>query len=163
MTISLIAAIGINREIGLKNQLLWHLSADLKRFKSITSGHTVMMGQKTFESIGRKPLPGRKNVIISNQVGFLAEGVIVAATIGEALEIVRDDGEVFVIGGASIYRQFLPIADKMYLTYVHKQFRADAFFPEFDPENWKIVEQSDIQTDEKTHVEYSFRTLSRIR
>jgi dihydrofolate reductase len=163
MTISLIAAIGTNREIGYKNQLLWHLSADLKRFKAITMGHTVIMGQKTFDSIGKKPLSGRKNIVISDQEDYFAEGVIMASSIDEALTLAKDDGEVFIIGGASIYKQFLPVADKLYLTDIHKSYRADAFFPDFDLADWNTIEQSEPMHDEKTNVKYSFRTLSRNR
>jgi len=163
MTISLIAAIGKNNEIGYRNRLLWHISADLKRFKSITSGHTVIMGQKTFESLGSKPLPRRKNIVISDQPGFLAEGIFVATSIEDAMRHARNDGEVFIIGGASIYRQFLPFADKLYLTDIHKTYTADTYFPAFDQSQWKVFEQSEVRTDEHSNLEYSFRTLFRIQ
>jgi dihydrofolate reductase len=161
MTISLIAVIGQNNEIGFRNKLLVHLSADLKRFKSITTGHTVIMGQKTFESIGGKALPNRRNIVISDIKGYLAEGASVIDSIEGALMLTQNDGEVFIIGGASVYKQFLPLADKMYLTCIHKNFMADAFFPEFDWNDWKTIEQCDIRHDKDAGVEYSFITLVR--
>ncbi len=163
MIISMIAAIGINREIGYKNDLLWHIPADLKRFKAITSGHTVIMGRRTFESIDSNPLPKRRNIIITSQKDYSARGIEIVHSIEEAVELVRADGEVFILGGATIYKQFLPCADKMYLTIVKKEYRADTYFPEYDTDQWKIVEQSDINDDQIAGVEYSFLTLSKIK
>jgi len=131
--ISIIAAVATNLAIGKNNQLLWHLPEDLKRFKELTKGHAVVMGQKTFESLGR-PLPDRTNIIITLDRSFKAEGCIVVYSIDEALIEAEkaENKEIFIIGGGSIYRQFLPLADKLYITRVEKDFDADTFFPPYD-------------------------------
>ena len=130
--ISIIAAIGINRELGKDNQLLWYLSQDLKRFKAITQGHPVIMGRKTFESIGR-PLPKRTNVVISSQENYQPEGVTVVTSLMEALILAPelDDEEVFIIGGGQVYADSLGYADRLYLTLVDGEVEADTFFPEY--------------------------------
>ncbi len=162
MTVSLIAAIGLQRELGYKNDLLWHIPADLKRFKTLTSGHTVIMGRRTFDSIDRKPLANRKNIIITSRKNLPSSGIIIAHSVNEAIDNSLNDGEVFILGGASIYEQFLPFADRMYLTLVKETYKADTFFPEFDQDQWKIIEQTDITDDEDACVDYSFVTFSRI-
>ncbi len=131
--ISIIAAIAEkNRAIGKDNKLLWHIPEDLKRFKQITSGHVVVMGQKTFESIG-KTLPDRTSIVVSNNPNFNPENVIIARSIEESLEKAREieKEEIFICGGGSIYRQFMPLADKLYLTIVEGNFEADTFFPDY--------------------------------
>ncbi len=130
--ISIIAAVAKNLAIGKDNKLLWHLPEDLKRFKEVTSGHPVLMGQKTYESLG-KPLPDRVNIIITLDKDYKAPGCVVTFSLDQALEEAKKTGadEVFVIGGGSIYRQFLPIADKLYITEVDKEFEADTFFPDY--------------------------------
>lgn len=130
--ISIIAAIGSNRELGKGNQLLWHLPQDLKRFKSITQGHPVIMGRKTFESIGR-PLPKRTNVVISSQQDYQPDGVTVVSSLMEALILAPDldEEEVFIIGGGRVYAESLGYADRLYLTLVDGEFEADTFFPEY--------------------------------
>jgi dihydrofolate reductase len=163
MKISMIAAYGRNREIGLKNELLWHISEDLKRFKRITSGHTVIMGRLTFESIGRKPLPNRRNIVLSKSGNDEGAGVEFARSVSEAIAKVKDEDEVFIIGGAMIYEQFMPYADKLYLTEVHENYQADSFFPNYDPEEWEVVEMTDINDDQQASVKYSFVTLERIK
>lgn len=139
--ISVICAIGKNREIGKNNQLLWHIPEDFKHFKTVTSGHPIMMGQKTFESIGR-PLPNRTNIVITNDHNFFAEGCEVVYSIEEAIERAKevDQKEIFFIGGGMIYKQAVPLADKIYLTIVEGEFEADTFFPEY-AEFTKIVAQ----------------------
>ncbi len=132
--ISLIAAHGKNLEIGKNNQLLWNLPNDLKRFRELTKGHVVIMGSKTFESIGR-PLPNRINIIITNDKNFKAKGCIVANSIDDAIKKGKEleSSEIFIIGGSSIYKQFLPLADKLYITLIDKEFPgADTFFPKYD-------------------------------
>lgn len=132
--ISLIAAIGKNRELGFNNDLIWKIPEDVEFFKKTTSGHAVIMGQRTYESIGH-PLPKRKNIILTRDEKFHAEGCFIAHSIGEALEL-AGDGEVFMIGGGQIYAQTIKIADKLYLTQIDKSSTADTYFPEFS--NFKI-------------------------
>ncbi|MDP4266250.1 MAG: dihydrofolate reductase [Bacteroidota bacterium] len=161
MSISLIVATGDNNVIGLNNQLLWHLPADLKRFKSITMGHHIIMGRKTFESIG-KPLPGRTNVIISGQENFNAENCIVVNTIEDALKISEHDDEIFIIGGEQIYKQTIDIADKIYLTRVYTDISGDVFFPEIDLKHWKVASCEYFEKDNKNIYNYSFFIYNKI-
>lgn len=127
--LSIIAGIGDNRELGKNNTLLWHIPEDMKRFKTLTTGHTVIMGRKTYESIG-KPLPNRTNIVITSEKEFLAPGCIITHSLDEAIQKSHDT-ETFIIGGASVYAQALPIADKLYLTKVKGTFDADTFFPDY--------------------------------
>src|SRR5437867_8251794 len=131
MTLSIIAAMARNRVIGRDNRLPWHLPADLARFKQLTMGHWLLVGRKTYDSIGR-PLPGRTIVVITRNKGFTAKGVLVAYSLAEAVRMAAGD-EVFVAGGAQIYQQALPLARRMYLTILDQDFEGDAFFPDFDP------------------------------
>jgi dihydrofolate reductase len=157
--LSMIAAVAQNLAIGKNNQLLWHLPEDLKRFKEITKGHPVLMGQKTFESLG-KPLPGRVNIVISIDPNYRAEGCVIVHSLEEALEAGKKTGsdEIFVIGGGSIYKQFLPKADKLYITKVHRDFEADVFFPPYEDRFKKIVYSRDSQQGD---LEYTFLELER--
>lgn len=135
--LSLIAAVAANGVIGSDNALPWRLPADLKRFKALTLGHPVIMGRKTHESIGR-PLPGRRNIVVSRNAAYGAEGVEVSASLEAALAACQDDGEeVFVIGGAQLYTAALPLAQRLYLTEIHAGFAGDAHFPEFDRNAWR--------------------------
>lgn len=136
--ISIIVAIAHNGAIGKDNALLWHISDDLKRFKRITSGHPVVMGRKTYESLGR-PLPNRINVVITRNTDFRAEGCTVVHSMAEAVSLFPATEEVFVIGGAQIYAEALDIADKFYLTKVEAQYDADTFFPKWDPAQWREI------------------------
>lgn len=129
MIISIIAAMASNGAIGRDGGLPWHLPADLRRFRELTTGHTVIMGRKTFESIGR-PLPERVNIVITRQAGFGEPGVTVAGSLEEALSMASGEGEVFICGGGEIYLQALPLADRIYLTLIDRPFDGDAFFPE---------------------------------
>lgn len=143
MILSIIAALDEQRGLGFENQLSWHLPADLARFKTITMGHYLILGRKTYQSIG-KPLPGRTMLVLSRNPGFEPEEVQVVKSLPDALQIAREGGETeaFVIGGAEIYQLALPQVDRMYLTYVHTVSQADVFFPVFAAENWsKICEQ----------------------
>ncbi len=162
MNLSIIAAIGKNRELGYQNKLLWHIPADLKRFKTITSGHTVIMGRTTFESIGSKPLSNRRNIVLTRQKNFNATDVNIVNTIPSMLRLIDPFEETFILGGAEVYEQLLPYTSKMYLTLVHKDYTADTFFPDFDRNSWKTIERSDITGDEKAAVGYSFVTLVRL-
>ncbi len=164
MNISLIAAIGKNRELGFGNKLPWHLPDDLKRFKEITRGHTVIMGRKTFESIG-KPLPNRRNIVITRDKNYLCNGVDVAHTLEEAITMSRlnlDIEEVFVIGGGEIFNLVLPYAHKMYLTHVETEVPSDAFFPEFDLNEWKISNEEFRTKDEKHLYNFTFKVYEKI-
>lgn len=141
--ISIIVAVAENMAIGKDNQLLWHISEDLKRFKKLTSGHTVVMGRNTWLSLPLRPLPHRTNIVITDNPTECLEGCLMVNSIEAALANCPVDEESFVMGGASIYRQFMPIADKLYITRVDKPFEGDTFFPEIDPQVWKLVEQSE--------------------
>jgi len=150
--IQIIAAISKNRVLGKDNKLLWRLSNDLKRFKEITTGHTVVMGRKTFESIGR-PLPQRRNIIVSRNEDLVIEGVEVVSSLEEAFLLTGED--CFVIGGGEIYKQALEFTDKLYLTIVDCEIEGDTFFPEIDSSWVKITEES-FDSDEKNEWNYTF-------
>ncbi|MEK6983683.1 MAG: type 3 dihydrofolate reductase [Nanoarchaeota archaeon] len=150
MIISLIAAMGKNRVIGKDNSLPWRLAEDMKRFKELTSGKPVVMGRKTFESIGR-PLPNRKNIILTRDKNYKTEGCIVVHSADEALKAAEGNEEVMVIGGAKIYEEFLPRANKMYLTLIDEDFKGDAYFPEYDKNEWK-----EIHREEHKNQQYKF-------
>jgi dihydrofolate reductase len=158
--ISIIVAIDEHKAIGKDNQLLWHLPNDLKFFKKTTSGHPIIMGRKTYDSIG-KPLPNRKNIIITRNKDLKIEGAEVYTSLTEALKNVAEEKEVFIIGGAEIYKQALPISDKIYLTQVHHQFEADTYLDGFDQSDWKTVHQEDYFKDEKHLYDYSFVLLQK--
>lgn len=162
MKISLIVAMASNRAIGLNNQIPWHLSADLKKFKKITMGAPILMGRKTYESIGR-PLPGRSNIVISRNPEYRQAGCLVFNGIEQALESCRDRAEVFVIGGSDFYRSMLAVADTLYLTQIHREFPGDTFFPELDASQWIEVEREDIQDDPDVAFSYSFLKLEKRR
>jgi dihydrofolate reductase len=134
--ISIIVAIAENNAIGKDNKLLWHIPADMKYFRQITTGHTVVMGKSTFLSLPGGPLKGRRNIVITDNVNDRFEGCETVFSIEEAISQCDDDKESFVIGGASVYRQFLPFASKLYITKVNKPFEADTFFPEIKPAEW---------------------------
>ncbi len=177
MIISIIAAIAKNRVIGKNNRLPWHLPADLKRFKQITMGKPVIMGQKTFESIG-KPLPGRTNIVLTWDKNFNPKGCIISHSIQEALKVVNNlppaenfnssrgldiplTKEVIICGGASIYKQFLPLTHKMYLTLIEADFDGDAFFPEFNWQEWQEIERIENQPNKENPYKFTFITLKR--
>ncbi len=159
--ISIIAAIGKNNELGKNNDLLWRISEDLKRFKRITSGHTVIMGRKTFNSINNKPLPNRRNIVITSNTSLSFPNINIVHSIEKAIELSKSDNEAFILGGAEIYKQFIPYAYRMYLTRVHRAYDADTFFPSFDLSGWNVLERTDITDDEKAGVDYSFFTYER--
>lgn len=161
MKISIIAAIAENNVIGKDNDLIWHISEDLKRFKKLTSGHTIIMGRKTYESLPFKPLPKRKNIVISRKDDLYFEGAIVVKNPEEALKECNGEDEIFICGGATIYNHFLNIADKMYLTKVHQEFKGDTFFPEIDYYEWEIKSMSGKFKDEKSGLDYTFLNYSK--
>jgi dihydrofolate reductase len=160
--ISLIAAMDERRGIGIEGRLPWRLSADLKKFRSLTMGHHLIAGRKTCESIGR-PLPGRTMIIVTRDQQFQAAGCLVAHSVDEALAqaAARGESEVFIIGGAEIYAQTINRADRLYLTQVHATVAADVFFPEFDPGAWSEKEVWRHAADEKNQYSFTFRELER--
>lgn len=162
MKLSLIVAVAENHVIGNNNQLIWHLPNDLKQFRRLTTGHCIIMGRKTFDSIG-KPLPNRTSVIISRNADFKIESCITVDSLENAILEAKkiENEEAFIIGGAEIYRLSLPLVDKIYLTEVHHTFEGDAVFPEIDKSIWQETHREDFSTDEKHQYSYSFVELSR--
>lgn len=160
MRIVLIAAMAENRVIGRDNQLPWRLSADLKHFKTLTMGKPIVMGRKTWESIGR-PLPGRENIVVTRDTGYKAEGCQVVHTVDQALDIAGESEELMIIGGAGLYQQTLGRADRIYLTRVKAEVDGDVWFPEIDPQQWHEVECESHSADENNEYEYDFVTLER--
>ncbi|MGC9469981.1 MAG: dihydrofolate reductase [Bacteroidales bacterium] len=138
-TISIIVAIAQNRAIGKDNRLLWHIPGDLKRFKKLTSGHAVIMGKKTYESLPVRPLPDRTNIVLTDNPEERIDGCVMAYSLEDAVAKCPENDESFVIGGGSVYRQFMPLADKLYITLVHRDYEADTFFPEIDTGMWKEI------------------------
>ncbi len=164
MNISLIVAAAKNGAIGFQNKLLWHLPDDFKRFKKITSGHPIIMGRKTYESLG-KPLPNRLNIVISRNPDFSASGVEITDSLDSALAIARDAAgyeEIFVIGGGEIYRQAFAKANRIYLTEVHAEPEGDTFFSISDPENWRIFSQVTHPADERHRYSFDYIDFERI-
>ena len=155
--LTIIVAVADNYAIGKDNQLLWHLPEDLKHFKKVTENHTIIMGKKTYDSLPRRPLPNRTNVVLSNHETQL-EGCLMASSVEQALDMCDPDQENFIIGGASIYRQFLPFVQKIYLTHVSGKFDADTFFPDVDFSTWEVIDQKTFPKDEK-HL-YPFELLT---
>lgn len=155
--LSIIAAVSQNNVIGKDNKLIWHLPADMQFFKQTTMGHTLIMGRKTFESFG-KPLPGRKSIVVTRQKDWNFNGVTAVNSLQAAIDTAPKNEEVFIIGGSEVYKQAMPLCNKMYLTVIHHDFKGDAFFPEVDFSEWKLVKDDYNQSDEKNHYCYSFRT-----
>ncbi|MGN6181225.1 MAG: dihydrofolate reductase [Mucilaginibacter sp.] len=160
MTVSSIVAIGENNAIGKNNQLLWHMPADLKHFKDITSGKSIIMGRKTFDSVG-KPLPKRRNIVVTRQ-DIAIPGCEVVKSVEEGLELCKGEEEVFIGGGAEIYKLAMHLTDRIYLTIIHKNFDADTFFPEIDYKVWRETDREDHAPDDKNPYAYSFITLERV-
>lgn len=161
--LSAIVAMDENRVIGLDNKMPWHLPADLKHFKTVTAGHPVLMGRKTFHSIG-KPLPNRTNIILTRDPQFSAQDCLVVSQIEVALSMANelDQNEVFVIGGAEVYRQLLPRVQRLYLTIVHHQFHGDTFFPEWKAEEWREISREKHAADDNNRYDYTFLILERL-
>lgn len=160
--ISLLVAADENNVIGKDNKLPWHLPADLKYFKNLTWSMPVLMGRKTFESVG-KPLPGRRNIVITYNKTWAAEGAEVAHSIGEAIALAKESDvkEIFVIGGAEIFKEVLPKANRIYLTRIHHQFEGDVFLPPVNNTEWQLVKTIDCNKDDKNTYDYSFQTWER--
>ncbi|MFW5887576.1 MAG: dihydrofolate reductase [Bacteriovoracia bacterium] len=162
MKISIIVAVGKNHVIGKNNQLLWHLKDDFKKFKEVTMSHHLIMGRKTFESIG-KPLPGRTTIVLTTKCDWDYPNVLKAHSLKHALDIAKNSGEdeVFICGGASVYEEAMPVADRFYLTEVCYQGDGDAFFPRWNRKNWKIVEEFDHPKDERNEFAWTFKLMER--
>ncbi|MCO4291435.1 dihydrofolate reductase [Solitalea sp. MAHUQ-68] len=160
MTLSIIVAKAENNVIGNNNTLIWHLPADLKYFKNLTTGNTIIMGRKTYDSIG-KPLPNRRNIVISRNTDLKIAGCEVVNSLDEALKMSGNEEHVFIIGGAEIYKQALNKVDTLYITEVKSTFEGDAFLDEISPEIWHEVSREDHLADEKNKVNYSFVTYKR--
>jgi len=159
--ISIFVAIAENYAIGKNNDLLWHISKDLKRFKRLTKGHYVVMGKSTYFSLPNRPLPHRTNMVITDVPGEQIDDCLMAYSIEEAIEKMDPEKENFIIGGGSIYRQFMPYAQKLYITRVHKAFEADTFFPEILPDAWQLTNSQLIDNDPQNDFSYSFEIYER--
>lgn len=160
-TIKAIVAVDENGAIGRQGDLLCHLPADMRHFKEVTMGHSIVMGRKTFESFPRRPLPGRQNLVITRSAGWQYPGVIVAHSLEQAIAMAETD-TVFIIGGAQIYEQALPVVDVLHLTLIHARWAsADVYFPALDPNQWQEVEREHHTSDHRNAYEYDFITLKR--
>jgi len=154
---------GEKNEIGFENQLLWHLPKDLKHFKDLTSGHPIIMGRKTYESIG-KPLPNRTNIVVSRQTDWFEEGILIVGSIKEAVKFAKKiDEEVFIIGGGNIYEQTMDVTDRLEVTLVKADLQADTYFPKIDPKVWKKVNEICHEKDEKNQYDFCFQTYEKIK
>ncbi len=159
--ISIIVAIASNYAIGKDNDLLWHISKDLKRFKEITKDHYIVMGKRTYFSLPVRPLPNRTSLIITDVENEVIDNCLMAYSIEDAIEKMDPHKENFIIGGGSVYSQFMPYADKLYITRVHKDFEADTFFPEIELDKWEMIEKEDVNNDPQNDFTYSFETYKR--
>ena len=163
MNISIIVAIGERNEIGRNNDLLCHLPADLRRFKKLTTGHTIVMGRKTFESLPEGALPNRKNIVLTRHNKDLSfDNCLIYSSLLEVIDNEKDNNEIFIIGGGEVYRQALPLANKLYLTKIHTEFNdADTFFPEINYSEWEEVSREEYKADDKNLYDYTFSVYER--
>lgn len=160
---TIVVAMGEKNEIGFENQLLWHLPKDLKHFKDITSGHPVIMGRKTYESIG-KALPNRTNIVVSRKKDWFEEGILIVGSIKEALKFAKKiDEDVFVIGGGNIYEQTMDVVDRLEVTLVKADLEADTFFPKIDLKIWKMTNEICHEKDERNGYDFCFQTFEKIK
>ena len=162
MLISLIAAMDRNRLIGAENRLPWHLPADLQHFKALTMGKPIIMGRRTFESLGR-PLPGRHNIVVTRDSTYFAEGCTVVSSVDQALAAASRHSEAMVIGGAALYGQLVARAQRIYLTLVDGEFEGDVFFPALAADEWRELERESIEPDERNPYPYSFVVMERVK
>lgn len=160
MKISLIAAIANHRVIGKGNQLPWHLPADLKYFKATTLNKPIVMGRKTYESLG-KPLPQRTNIILTSDLTYQANGCCVVHSLDEVIQAAKDAEEIFIIGGATLFELYLPLANRIYLTMIHADFEGDTFFPAVDVSQWRLIKEENHWPDEKNQWPYDFLVFER--
>lgn len=161
--LTIICALAANRAIGYQNNLLYHLSADLRRFKALTTGHTIIMGRRTFESLPKGALPNRRNIVLTHQEGLSFEGTEVFPSLQAALDACAPEEDIYILGGESVYAEALPMADRLCLTHVEATpEHADAFFPEFDPMEWRLTDSESHEADEKNAVPYTFADYERL-
>ncbi|GAB1415793.1 dihydrofolate reductase DfrA [Paludibacter sp.] len=162
--ISMVVAIAENYAIGYKKKMPWHLPADLKYFKELTTGHAVVMGKRTFEGLPNGPLPNRTNIVLTSMLSEgISEGYFEANSLEDALELCSNSEEVFVIGGAAVYKQCMQYADYLYVTWIHAEFVADTFFPEIDFNQWKKISREEHAADDKNKYPYSFVVYERVK
>jgi dihydrofolate reductase len=159
--ITIIVAVSEDNGIGFENRLLVHLPGDLRRFKEITMGHCLIMGKKTWESLPVKPLAGRTNIVITDNELDCFDCALTARSIGEALSLCEADREIFIIGGGSVYRQFMPLADRLLVTHIHKYFDADTFFPEISDREWYVSEKEDHTVEGEEPLRFTYTTYLR--
>ena len=159
--VSIIVAIAQNGTIGDKNSLLWHIKEDMRFFRTTTSGHPVIMGRKTFESLGSKPLPKRTNIVIT-RADREFEGALTAHSLEEAIRMAGEDEEIFVMGGAQIYREALSVVDRMYITVVERDYEGDTSFPDVDYSEWKLVDVVRHERGEEYEYPFEFRIYDRV-
>jgi len=159
---TIVVAMGEKNEIGFNNQLLWHLPKDLKHFKDLTSGHPVIMGRKTYESIG-KPLPNRTNIVVSRKKDWFEEGILIVGSIKEAVKFAKKiDEEIFIIGGGNIYEQTMEAADRLEVTLVKADLEAEVYFPKIDPEIWKKIAETCHEKDDRNQYDFCFQTYEKV-
>ena len=158
--LTMIAAAGKNNALGKNNDLIWHISEDLKRFKRLTSGHAIIMERKTFESMP-KALPNRTNIVLTKKEHYAPEGALVVHSIQEALDLVKNDAQPFIIGGGEIYRLFMNYCDRIELTRVHHDFDADVYFPEIDENQWEIIAEEAVSSSENQPYDYTYLTYEK--
>lgn len=159
--ISIIVAVSDDWGIGKKNDLLWHIPEDMRRFKKLTMGKCVIMGKKTWESLPKRPLPGRKNIVLTDVPGDCIDCSVTAYSIEDAISKCDKNEEMFVIGGGSIYRQFIPVADRLYITHVHQKASADVWFPVIDMRKWKVIEKEECISEDDNRIPYSYVVYDR--
>jgi dihydrofolate reductase len=159
--ISIIVAVSEDWGIGKDNELLWHISEDLKRFKRLTLGNTVIMGKKTWESLPRRPLQGRKNIVLTDKPDEVIENAVTAYSLNDAISKCEPGEEVFIIGGGSIYRQFMPSADRLFITHVHRKAPADIYFPAIDLNLWEITEKEEFIAGGENDIPYTYTIYER--
>jgi dihydrofolate reductase len=159
--ISIIVAVSEDWGIGLNNSLLWNIPEDMKRFKSLTYGNNIIMGKRTWESLPRRPLPGRKNIVITDMPSDKFDNAVAAYSVEDAISKCDAGKEIFIIGGGSIYRQFMDIADRLYITHVHSSAPSDVYFPEIDLKIWEVIIEEEYRAGETTPVPYTYRVYAR--
>lgn len=161
--ISIIVAVDENNAIGINGGMLCHLPNDLKYFKKTTEGHSIIMGRRTFESLPKGALPNRRNIVITSDKTLRFENCEMASSLEEAIQLCKDEAEVFIIGGGVVYRESLPLADRLYVTRIHHEFaEADTFFPEIEPTSWKVVSDKEQPADEKNKYPHTFIVFEKI-
>lgn len=164
MIVSLIAVVDANMGIGYQGDQLIYIPEDLKRFKAITTGHTIVMGRKTSEALPKGILAKRRNIVMSRSNGEWPETILVANSVEQVMALCQDEDEVFIIGGGEVYRAFLPVANRLYITHIHHAFdQVDTIFPEIDPDQWKAIKLHDPLTDEKSGLQFQYIDYARVK